>query len=482
MNFRIVIHLVSFLIMVLAVVMGIVGGISYLMGDLSVAWTGMLISAAATMATGLLMWLTTRGPINLSRREGIGIVVFGWLFATLLGCLPFLLTGAMDNLADAFFESCSGFTTTGASVMTDLENHSRAILLWRACSHLLGGMGILVLVVAIIPYLGVGGMNIYRAEVTGPSKDRLTPRIASTAKFLYGVYMLLNILLILLLKVGGMNWFDAVCHSFATISTGGFSTRTASIAAFNSVYIESVIIFFMFASGINFALHFKALRGDPVCYFRDSECRFYFRFWLIALLIVFADLVRQNQYDWLPSLRHAAFWTTSLLTTTGFGTENYDYWPPLSKLVLLLLFVGGGCAGSTAGALKQIRILLLFKKAGYIIKSFLKPQAVYTVKLRDQIVPQDIVFNVTVFFFIYAGTLATGSILMSFFCEDLATAVSSAFSAVGNIGPGLAVVGPASNYASLPDTAKTILALLMLVGRLEFYTVLVVLMPTFWRK
>jgi trk system potassium uptake protein len=482
MNFRVVIHLISFLVMLLAGVMGIVAGVSFLMHDHATVWLGMIQSAALTFLTGALMWITTRTKVELARREGIGIVVFGWLVAVLLGAIPFLLTGAMSNPVDAFFESCSGFTTTGASVMSDLENHSRAILLWRACSHFLGGMGILVLVVAIIPYLGVGGMNIYRAEVTGPSKDRLTPRIASTAKFLYAVYVLLNVLLILLLKVGGMDWFDAVCHAFATISTGGFSTRTASIAAFDSVYIESVITVFMLLAGINFALHFRALRGDPACYFRDSECLFYLGFWLIALLFIGGDLFISAGLSLAESLRHAAFLTTSILTTTGFGTVDYELWPALSKLVLLFLFVCGGCAGSTAGALKQIRILLLAKKMTRIIKVFLKPQAVYTVKLSGQIVAQDIVFNVAVFFFIYVGTLAAGSIMMSFFCHDLATAVSAAFSAVGNIGPGFGAVGPTLNYAHLPDLAKLILSGLMMAGRLEFYTVLVVLLPNFWRK
>lgn len=482
MNFRAVIHLVSFLVMLLALVMGIVGGVSAAMNDDAAVWRGMLTSGSITVVIGGLMWVATRTRIELTRREGIGIVVFGWLFATLLGSLPFLLTGAMINPVDAFFESCSGFTTTGASVMENLEHHSRAILLWRACSHFLGGMGILVLVVAIIPYLGVGGMNIYRAEVTGPSRDRLTPRIASTAKLLWGVYIILNLMLITLLRIGGMDWFDSVCHAFATISTGGFSTRTASIAAFESSYIETVIIIFMLLSGINFALHFRALRGEPVCYFRDSECRFYVIFWAIASLIVFADLVNQGDHAIGGALRHSLFWVTSLLTTTGFGTVDYQLWPPMAKIMLIMMFVFGGCAGSTAGAMKQIRVLLLLKKMVYVIKSFLRPQAVYTVKMSGQIVPQEIVFNVAIFFFIYTATLAAGSVIMSFFCPDLITAVSATFSAVGNIGPGFGDVGPTTTYTSLPDGAKIVLSVLMLVGRLEFYTVLVILMPSFWRK
>lgn len=482
MNFRVVIHLVSFLLMLLGVFMAIVSGVSRLMGDPEKAWVGMASSSGITLLVGALMWATTRVKVELSRREGIGIVVFGWLSAILAGCLPFMLTGALNQPIDAFFESCSGLTTTGASVMTDLENHSRAILLWRAVSHLLGGMGILVLVVAIIPYLGVGGMQIYHAEVTGPSKDRLTPRIASTAKFLWGVYLLMNCVLILLLKVGGMNWFDAVCHAFATISTGGFSTRTESIAAFDSRYIETVLIIFMLLSGINFALHFRALRGNITAYARDTECRFYLGFWLACVILVTVNLVVVRQIDTGLAIRNSMFYVTSLMTTTGFVTVDYDTWPALSKFILLMLFVAGGCAGSTGGGLKHIRILLLIKKMGRVLRTFLKPQAVYTIKVGGQLIAQDIVFNVAIFFFIYMGTLTLGSIAMSFFTEDLATAVSAAYAAVGNIGPGFSAVGPTQNYAHLADLPKLFLAMLMMAGRLEFLTVLVILLPNFWRK
>jgi len=482
MKFNIVFHLISFLLLMLAVCMSAVAGVSFLMDDSVIVWRGMLASSGISFVIGAIMWVSTRVKVELTRREGIGIVVFGWFFAAVLGSIPFLLTGAMLNPFDAFFESCSGLTTTGASVMSNLENHSRGILLWRAVLHFLGGMGILVLVVAIIPYLGVGGMQIYRAEVTGPSKDRLTPRIASTAKLLWGVYILLNVVLIVLLKVGGMDWFDSVCHAFSTISTGGFSTRSLSIAAFDSLYIEVVITVFMLISGINFALHFKAMRGAPLCYVTDSECRFYFFTVLFALVLISYDLVRQAGLSLGESIRQSAFYVSSLITTTGFGTVDYDQWPPLSKIVLLTLFVVGGCAGSTSGGLKQIRISLLTKKMGRILQSFLKPQAVYTVKLSGQIVSPDIILNVAIFFFIYMGTLATGSIVMSFFCDDIATAVSATFSAVGNVGPGFSAVGPMLNYADIPSAGKTILAVLMLIGRLEFYTVMIIVVPSFWRK
>lgn len=482
MNFRAVIHLISFMVMLLAIMMGLVGGISYAMHDPCAAWQGMLVAGGVSLVIGLMMWVVTHAKVELTRREGIGIVVFGWLIATVLGSLPFLLTGAMINPFDAFFESCSGFTTTGASVMSDLEGHSRAILLWRACTHFIGGMGILVLVVAIIPYLGVGGMQIYRAEVTGPSKDRLTPRIASTAKLLWGVYILLNVTLIMLLKIGGMDWFDSVCHAFATISTGGFSTRSASIAAFDSLYIETVIIIFMLISGINFALHFKALSGNPACYIRDPECKFYIGFWATSIILVCISLVLEGGYTVTSAFRHGTFYVTALLTCSGFCTVDYTQWPVFATSILIMLFIVGGCAGSTSGGIKQIRFIVLLKKMRRDIRSFLRPQAVYTVKLGTQIISADILVTIAIFFFIYLLSVAVGTILMSWYSPDLATAFSSIITSLGNVGPGFSTVGPLANFAHLASPAKFILSIFMILGRLEFYTVLVILLPTFWRK
>jgi len=482
MNFKAVFHLISFLLMILGAAMGVVAGVSYLMGDTAPVWQGMLWSGTFGSLTGAGIWAVTRTSFELTRREGIGIVVFGWFGAVITGSLPFLLCGTMSSPVNAIFESCSGLTTTGASVMTDLENHSRAILLWRACLHFLGGMGILVLVVAIIPFLGVGGMQIFRAEVTGPSKDRLTPRIASTAKLLWGVYIFMNISLMILLKLGGMDWFDSVCHAFATISTGGFSTRTNSIAAYNSLYIESVVILFMLLSGMNFALHFRALRGDITSYMKDSECRFYLGIWGVAVLLVAVNLTLHGNYSPDQSIRHSVFYVTSIMTCTGLGTVDYDTWPVFSKSVLVILFVIGGCAGSTSGGIKQMRLIVLLKKMTRDIRSFLKPQVIFSVKIGKQIVAPEIVFNICVFFFIYISTLAIGTITMSWYTVDQSTAFSSVLTCLAGAGPGFSTVGPMVNFDHLHNHAKLILCLAMLLGRLEFYTLLVVIMPTFWRK
>lgn len=451
------------------------------MGDSLQAQMGLAQSAGISMAIGLAMWFSTRGPVDLTRRDGVGIVTFGWLITVLLGALPFLLCGVIRDPIGALFESVSGFTTTGSSVIADVEAAPRGILMWRAVTHFLGGMGILVLCVAVIPFLGVGGMQIYRAEMAGPSKDRLTPRIASTAKLLWGVYVLLNLAVIVLLHTFGMDVFDAVCHGFATIATGGFSTRNISIEAYHSVAIESVIIVFMFLSGMNFALHLRFLRGQLTCHFRDAETRLYALIITVAVLIIVLD--RWSGWSQaLPNAHQAVFTVVSIITTTGFSTADFDTWPALSKLVLLGLMVVGGCAGSTAGGLKNIRLLVLFRQMAREVRRFLQPQAIYQVKVGRQLVESDIVSTITAFFFIFMATFVVASGLMAFITRDLAVAVSSVAASLGNVGPGFGSVGPLLNYADVPGLGKTVLIICMLLGRLELYTLLVLLMPSFWKR
>ena len=481
MNPRPVFHLISFVPLLIGVCLLACWGVGAYTDDPHEAQRGLAISAAISLVLGLLLWVATRGPVDLTRRDGVGIVTFGWLLTVLLGALPFLLCGAIQDPIGALFESVSGFTTTGSSVITDVEAAPRGILLWRAVTHFLGGMGILVLCVAVIPFLGVGGMQIYRAEMAGPSKDRLTPRIASTAKLLWGVYVLLNLSLIVLLRWFGMDWFDSVCHAFATIATGGFSTRNVSIAAYQSTTIESVLILFMFLSGMSFALHLRFLRGQFTCHFRDAETRLY------ALIIVAAVLtiVVDRWTDWsqaMPSAHHALFTVVSIITTTGFSTADFDTWPALSKLVLLGLMVVGGCAGSTAGGLKNIRLLVLFRQMVREVRRFLQPQAVYQVKVGRQLVESDIVSTITAFFFIFMATFVGASGVMAYLTRDLAVAVSSVAASLGNVGPGFGSVGPLMNYAAVPGLGKVVLIVCMLLGRLELYTLLVLLMPSFWKR
>ncbi|MBL7075983.1 MAG: TrkH family potassium uptake protein [Kiritimatiellae bacterium] len=482
MNARPVLHLVAIMLTVIGLAIGLCAGVSWLYADPWSARLGMLVSAGIVTAVGLVAFLMTRGKVDLSRRDGFGIVTFGWLAAALFGALPFVLTGVIADPVAAVFETMSGFTTTGASVLTDLESVPRGVLFWRAMTHFFGGMGVLVLCVAILPFLGVGGMQIYRAEMPGPSKDRLTPRIATTAKLLWGVYVFFCVAEAVLLRLGGMDWFDAFCHAFATMATGGFSTRTASVAAYNSVYIETVIIVFMFLAGVNFSLNFRALRGKPLCYFRDPEFRFYVGTWLTATVVIIINIYRSVYPSFGQAVRTAFFQSTSIMTTTGFCTEDFDQWPGASKVVLVLLMFVGGCAGSTGGGIKNIRVFVLLKKVLREIRLFMQPQAVVKVKIGSAPVPQDVISHISGFFIVFILVFAAGTLVMTFFTPDLQTALTSVIATLGNIGPGLGGVGAVQNYSSIPALGKAFLTLLMLLGRLELYTVLIVLLPSFWRK
>lgn len=482
MNFRPVLHLISFIPLVLGLALLSCWGTAEYFGDPLLARRGFAYAAGISFLTGILLWSLTRGPVDLSRRDGVGIVMFGWLITVAIGALPFLFSRTISDVISALFESVSGFTTTGASVLDHMETLPRSILLWRAVTHFLGGMGILVLCVAIIPYLGVGGMQIYRAEVAGPSKDRLTPRIASTAKLLWGVYLLLNGSQILLLRWAGMSWFDATCHAFASLATGGFSTRSVSVLAFDSVWIEVILTVFMFLGGVNFALILRALRGDVLNFFRDPEFRLYLVVIGLATLVISFNTWGHDHSSVAGTLRPVVFTVVSIITTTGFSTENFDTWPALSKLVLLLLMVVGGCAGSTAGGMKNIRVLVLFKQTIREFRLFVQPQAVVQVKVGRQMVEPETVNNITAFFFVFILTFAGASALMALFTADLAVAVSSVAATLGNVGPGFGAVGPLLNYGAIPDGGKLVLITTMLLGRLELYTLLVVLMPAFWKR
>lgn len=470
------------MLMVLAFAMLACMGVAWGYDDPPEVRMALLWSALSVFLTGGIMWSLTRVPVELSRRDGFGIVTFGWLAAGLAGALPYIFSGVISQPVSAFFESVSGLTTTGASVLTNLESVPRGILFWRALTHFFGGMGVLILCVAIIPFLGVGGMQIYRAEMPGPSKDRLTPRIATTAKLLWAVYVLLCILQTGLLMLGGMTLFDAVCHAFATMATGGFSTRTASVGAFNSVYIETVTIVFMFLAGVNFSLHYRALAGNWRGYFRDSEFRFYCAIWLSACLIL--SLVTWGSvYDSIgAALRAGFFQGTSILTTTGFVTEDFDQWPGAARVLLVLLMFLGGCAGSTGGGMKHLRIMVVLKETQRQVVLFMRPQAVVKVKIGARPLGQSAVSNIVAFFVLFLLLFAVNTLLMTVFTPDLKTALASVIATMGNIGPGLGGVGPMEIYASIPEAGKLLLVFCMLLGRLELYTVLIVLLPGFWKR
>lgn len=451
-----------------------------------------------TLCVGLILRFTIRpSEPELGIREGFAIVALGWVFVALFGSFPYLLADVfsaegrtpLEEFTFCYFESMSGFSTTGATVLTEIEHLSHAMLFWRSFSHWLGGMGIVVLAVAILPMLGVGGMQLFRAEAPGPQTDRLTPRIAQTAKLLWGVYILLSVLETLLLWLGDMTLFDALCHTFGTMATGGFSTKNASIAHYNSVYIETVIIVFMFLAGTNFALHYRALRGDVKSYFKDTEFRFYCVVILASILLVswntvrFENVDKQIPYDSVEdAIRHAAFQVLSITTTTGYGSADFEMWPYLSQFVLVTLMFYGGCAGSTGGGMKQLRFLLLIKQSGAEIKRLIFPHAVLPVRVNDRVVPSEVLTHVLGFFFFFIGIFAIVTCIMTTLGLDLITAAGCTIATMGNIGPGLGDVGPIDNYAHIHTAGKIVLTFCMLLGRLELYTVLILFSPNYWKK
>ncbi|MBP7829245.1 MAG: TrkH family potassium uptake protein [Kiritimatiellae bacterium] len=482
MNFRVVFHLVSHMLLVIAGGMAAAWGVSLYAGDPPLAQLALGFSCLGTLLFGLILKMATRGDTELTRRDGFGIVTLGWLFASVFSAAPFVLSGIIPHPISAFFEAMSGYTTTGASVIEVLEGLPRGILFWRAMTHFFGGMGVLVLCIAILPFLGVGGMQIFRAEMPGPSKDRLTPRITTTAKWLWGVYVLFTVVEAVLLRLGGMTWFDAVCHSFATMATGGFSTRTASIAAYRSPYIEAVITVFMFLAAVNFALHYRALRGKVGSYFRDPEFRFYLTLWAGAALFVSLILHARLDMGALHALRLGFFQVTSIMTTTGFTTADFEQWPVILKFALVLLMFVGGCSGSTGGGIKVVRLFVLLKAIGREIRLFMQPQAVLRVRLGEERLEPEVVSSITAFVTIFVMLFLVGTAVMCFFTPDFQTAASSVAATLGNIGPGLGLVGPMSTYATIPPAGQAVLIVCMLLGRLELYTVLVMLLPGFWKK
>jgi trk system potassium uptake protein TrkH len=445
---------------------------------------GLLCSMVITSGIGLLFFIGTKRDkeTHLSHRDGVAIVTFGWVAAGLVGAIPFLLSGSIPNFTHAYFESISGFTTTGASILTDIESLPKGILLWRSQTQWFGGMGIIVLSIAILPFLGIGGMQLYKAEVPSPVVDKLKPRISDTAKTLWKVYLLITVLEIILLLGGGMPLFEAVCHAFCTMPTGGFSPKNASIAHYNSPYFDGVIIVFMVLAGINFSLHYKLIKGDLTIFGKDPECRVFFS--LIALfIIVVAFNIYGTVYDSLAkAFRYAAFQVSSIITTTGFVTADYDLWPSFSRKLLLFCMFLGAMAGSTGGGMKIMRIILLVKHCYHEIFRIIHPHAITSIKLGGRPVPGDVLSSIWGFFLLFLGLFLVAALIMASLGLDMISAFASVAASIGNIGPGLGLVGPAKNYIAIPFIGKWVLIFCMLLGRLEIYTVIVLLMPEYWRK
>jgi trk system potassium uptake protein TrkH len=444
----------------------------------------LLMSLGITVLAGLLFYLIFKSEKAevISQREGMAIVAVGWTAVGLFGALPFYFGNGFYTFVDAAFESVSGFTTTGASILTNVEAISKGLLFWRSFIQWLGGMGIIVLSVAILPFLGVGGMQLYKAEVPSPVPDKLKPRIRDTAMILWKVYALISAAQTLLLMIGGMSLFDALCHTFTTMPTGGFSTKNASIAHFDSLYFDCVFIVFMLMAGINFSLHYQMLKGKPLVFWQDSECRFFLGTVLLLILVVSFNVYGSVYETAGRALRYGSFQVVSIITTTGYATADYEKWPAMAQLILLLCMFFGASAGSTGGGMKCLRIMLCFKYCYRELFYLIHPRAVSQIKIGGKAVPDDVMRSVVGFLALYMGLFAVSTIILASLGVDFRTSFAAIAASIGNIGPGFGMVGPTENYAQIPFLGKWLLIWCMLLGRLEIFTVIILVVPEFWRK
>lgn len=449
-------------------------------GDLQ----ALLISAGITCAVGgLLTWLCKNRKSNeLTKRDGYLIVTLGWLSMSLFGSLPFMISGAIPNFTDAFFETISGFSTTGASILTDIESVHKGILFWRSLTQWIGGMGIIVLTVAILPILGIGGMQLFVAEAPGISPDKLQPRIKETAKRLWLIYLGLTATEMILLWVSGMTFFDAINHALTTMATGGFSTKNASIAYYTNPLIQYIIIFFMFLAGTNFTMTYFGLHGQFMKVLKNEEFRFYLGFTLVISIIVGLIVYQLGLSGFERSMRDALFQVVSVITTTGYVTADYTSWTPFLTLLFFILMFFGASAGSTAGGVKIVRHLLLVRNTLLDLKRQIHPSAIIPVRFNSKAVSPEIISNILAFIMIYITIFGLGALILSTMGLDFMTSLGAVATCLGNIGPGIGTVGPVNNFAHLPEAAKWLLSFLMLVGRLELFTVLILFTPYFWRK
>jgi trk system potassium uptake protein TrkH len=478
-----VLHTIGAFLFILGLLMAVPLGCSLYYGEGDAQ--GFALSFLITSGAGFACYMAGKpreGKTLLGHREGFLIVSAGWILASFFGGLPYMIHGTLPAFTDAYFETMSGFTTTGATVITKIEGLPHGILLWRSMTQWLGGMGIIILSVAVLPFLGVGGRQLFKAELPGPVKDKLEPRIADTARSLWMVYGILTVIGFIFLLLGGMSVFDAVNHSLCTMATGGFSTKDSSVAWFNSAYIDGVFIVFMLLAGINFTLHYRALTGSFRSLFRNSELRFFLGTVLAAALLITVDLRLHLFADLGKAFRYALFQVSSIMTTTGFVTDNFSKWPAFSQIILVILMFIGGSAGSTGGGIKCVRLLLIFKDSYRELYRLIHPHAVTQIKLDHMTVPPDVMKSIWGFFALYIGLATLATILISSLGLDMLTSFTSVAATIGNIGPGLGLVHPESTYSGIPAAGKWILSFCMLIGRLEIYTILVLLLPEFWKK
>ena len=481
---------------ILAAMLGLTG-VTMLLPAL-IAWgynepdlVGHLKSSAICVLIGLPVWFFTRKNRSLNNKDGFAIVTLAWLLVALAGAQPFYLTGAIPNFTDAWFESMSGVTTTGATIIGNIEtlpnlvngfeSLPHGVLFWRSFIQWIGGMGIIVFTIAILPLLGVGGVQLFKAEVPGPVADKIRPRINQTAKILWMVYVGFTFVQVLLLGLAGMPWFDSVCHAFTTMPTGGFSTQNASIAAYSNPLIHYIIIFFMFVAGVNFTLHFRAITGNYKAHLKDYEFRVYLSIICIATLLIFFNISSANS-DWSHnSFLISLFESLAMLTGTGYANADYELWPFFSQHILLIIMFFGAMGGSTSGGMKITRIILLIKYAATETRRMLHARAIIPIRIGDRFISDEVVRNTLGFSLIYLSIFVLTSFVLTAFNLDLLSAIGASASAIGNVGPAFGAFGPTDNYALLHPIGKWMLTICMLLGRLEIFTIMVLFSRTFWK-
>src|SRR6056297_1213375 len=487
------------------IVTGILGGLVFFLGvallfPLFIAlfyneasWTVFLYTAVPSMVIGAALFYIFKPQYELRMREAFLIVTLTWFVGSLIGAFPFTLSGTLQSYTDAVFEAMSGLSTTGATILGGvtsdgiqnpaIEDIDKGLLLWRSLSHWLGGMGIIVLTLALLPLLGIGGMQLYKAEYSGSTSDKLTPRIQETAFLLWSIYVGLTFAQFLLLWVHpSMDWFEAINHAFSTLATGGFSTQNDSVAGFDSVYIDIVIIIFMILAGINFAMHFKLFKGDVKSFLSNREIRFYALVIISFTVIISGGLWLLQDYSIGSAIRYGSFQVVSIVTTTGFGTDDYALWVPFTSFLLFILFFSGGCAGSTGGGIKMIRLMIIAKNIGRELKQIVHPQAIVPVRVGDRVIDSPILKTILGFFVAYFLIFVFGALGMSLMGFDFMSAMGASIASLSNIGPAWGVFGPVENYAGVPYLGKWLLLILMMIGRLELFTVLVLFTPWFWKN
>ena len=480
-NFKTIIRIIGILLLLETVMFLVCSSVSfyYRESDMLDFWKAGGITAGIGL---LLAALGKGGERQLTRRDGYVLVSFAWVAFSLFGMLPFYIGGYIPDIANAFFETMSGFSSTGATILDDIESLPHGILFWRSMTQWIGGLGIIMFTIAVLPIFGVSGLQVFAAEASGPTHDKVHPRIGITAKWIWSIYAGITALLVGLLMLGGMDWFDSICHAFATTGTGGFSTKQASVAYYNSPYIEYVISIFMFISGINFTLVLLFVNRKFKKFISNAELKFYFGSVILFTAIIALVLYYTSRMGMEESFRKSLFQVISLQTSTGFATDDYMKWTPVLWGLFTIIMLMGACAGSTTGGLKCIRMVILTKVSRNEFKHILHPNAVLPIRINKQVIPPSIVSTVLAFCFIYLIIIIVSTLLMMAMGVGTAESLGCVISSIGNMGPGLGETGPAYSWNALPDAAKWLLSLLMLLGRLELFTVLLLFTPDFWKR